>query len=142
MNDLDGNPVKLSDFRGQVVLLNFWATGAATAGPSSLCSRHAYERNQKEGFVVLAINIQENKERVSELAHEMGLTFPVLLDRRGERDGQLSRPRAADQLSCRPRGHHPGKTHRAGNRIMLDEYLAQAGIQVGLKWNNKQAGPR
>lgn len=84
LTGLEGDKIRLSDLRGQVVLLNFWATWCGHCRAEFPVLQAFYKRHQNEGFVVLAINIQENKERVAELVNDMGLTFPVLLDRRGE----------------------------------------------------------
>jgi thiol-disulfide isomerase/thioredoxin len=82
--DLEGNKVKLSDLHGQMVLLNFWATWCGYCRAEFPLLQAFHERHQDEGFVVLAINIQENKDRVAALVSEMGLTLPVLLDWRGD----------------------------------------------------------
>ena len=67
-----------------MVLLNFWATWCGYCRAEFPVLQAFHERHQKDGFVVLAVNIQENKDRVNALIDEMDLTPPVLLDRRGE----------------------------------------------------------
>lgn len=79
---LDGQAASLSDYAGQVVLVNFWATWC----PSCLSEMPAYEQvyqaHQPE-LVVLAINSQESLADVQQYAAGLGLSFPVLLDTQG-----------------------------------------------------------
>lgn len=75
----------LADYRGQVVLINFWATWC----PSCLTELPAYEQLYQQqgqgaaGFVILAVNFQEGPGQVEQYVTRLGLTFPVLLDRDG-----------------------------------------------------------
>ena len=80
LETMAGEIVKLIDYRGQVVLINFWATWCSYCRTEFPEIQDAYESNQEKGFVVLAINVQDRKESVQAYAQELGLTFPVLLD--------------------------------------------------------------
>lgn len=76
---IEGGDVKLSDFRGEVVLVNFWATwcGPCRVEMPALQSRfEAYDGD----LVILAVDNDEPLERVSAFVDELGLTFTVLLD--------------------------------------------------------------
>jgi peroxiredoxin len=84
--DPDGNIVTLSQYRGQPVMVNFWATWCKPCALEMPMFISAYEKNQDKGFVVLAVNVQETPEQVSEYVAENGLALPVVLDR----DGQIS----------------------------------------------------
>ncbi len=77
---LDGQMVDLGDYRGQVVLLNFWATwcGPCRGEVPELVA--AFERYKGRGFTVLAVNLGETEERVRAFADRYGMDFPVLLD--------------------------------------------------------------
>ena len=83
LSDLQGRPVRLEDYRGRVVLLNFWATWC---GP---CRDEfpAMERLSKDlgtrGLTVLALNYEEDSAAVSGFVRSYRVTFPVLLDREG-----------------------------------------------------------
>ena len=81
--DGEGNPVKLSDFRGKPVVINFWATWCG------YCMKEmpTFEKlaAEFEGEVVfMMINVtdgyQETKEKAMELIEEKGYTFPVYYD--------------------------------------------------------------
>lgn len=75
--DLNGERVSLSDLRGQVVLLNFWATWC---GPCREEMPTIQERYNDGGFAVLAIDFDESKEKVQGYMDELGIDLPVLLD--------------------------------------------------------------
>ncbi len=75
-----GASVALSDFRGKVVLLNFWATWCEPCKAEMPEIEAAYHEYKDEGFVVLGINFGEDKDAASSFAHHGKLSFPVLLD--------------------------------------------------------------
>jgi peroxiredoxin len=78
--DLDGKSQSLSQYRGKVVLVNFWATWCkpCTTEPAMQAT---YEKLREKGFVVLAINELEDDAKVREHIKQHGHTFPVLMDR-------------------------------------------------------------
>jgi cytochrome c biogenesis protein CcmG/thiol:disulfide interchange protein DsbE len=79
----DGETVALSDLRGQVVLINFWATWCGPCRAEMPAIQHVYDEYANQGFTVLAINIQEGEGQVAPFVDQFELTFPVLLDRDG-----------------------------------------------------------
>jgi len=80
LETVEGPSVSLSDYRGQVVLLNFWATWCEPCKKEMPEIQAAYEAYKDEGFTVLAVNFGEKKEAAEALVKAMGLTFPVVLD--------------------------------------------------------------
>lgn len=95
LNDLEGRPVSLADYKGKVVLLNFWATWCEPCKKEMPEIQAAYEKRKEEGFVVLAVNFGENPDPTASFVHHGRLTFPVLLDRRAdvaERYGVINLP--------------------------------------------------
>ena len=79
--DLDGNTHTLSDFRGQPVIINFWATWCAPCRIEMPELQAAFERYEDDGLVILALDNDESPDAVRSFFYdEMDLTFTPLLD--------------------------------------------------------------
>ena len=71
---LDGQKVKLSDFRGKAVLLNFWATWCPPCKIEMPWFVELQKQYGKDGLVVLGVALDDSEpQKISEFAHEMGL---------------------------------------------------------------------
>ena len=81
--DPDGNTIRLEDFRGKVVFLNFWATWCIPCRLEMPAMERLHGEFKGRGFVVLAVNVQEGAGPVRAFVRELNLTFPVVLDPKG-----------------------------------------------------------
>jgi peroxiredoxin len=79
-----GGTLRLSDLRGKPILVNFWATWCAPCRQEIPEIVRAYNARRGEGLEVVAVNLQENDGVVREFAQERGMTFPIVIDRRGQ----------------------------------------------------------
>ena len=86
LNDLRGREHRLSDLRGRVVVLNFWATWCPPCIAEMPAIQRMYDALRREGLEVLAVNAGEGAEDIRRFLREFDppLTFPILLDRDGE----------------------------------------------------------
>ncbi len=80
LRDLEGNEVRLSDYRGKTVLLTFWATWCGPCRLEMPAFEERYLELKDDGFTVLGLNYDEPVEDVSGFRDELGLSFPLLLD--------------------------------------------------------------
>jgi peroxiredoxin len=70
----------LDELRGQVVLVNFWATWCKPCEDEMPAMERLYQAMRPRGFELVAISVDEQPELVGPFARRMGLSFPILLD--------------------------------------------------------------
>jgi peroxiredoxin len=80
--DLAGEQVSLSRFRGQYVLLGFWASWCPSCREEMPSLEQFYREFGGPDLVLLNVNIGESREKVAAFAGKRDLTFPLLLDTR------------------------------------------------------------
>lgn len=90
LTTLAGEQVNLSDYAGQVVMVNMWATWCPPCKAELPTIDAYYQEHSADGFVVLAVNSQEAQGTVDAFISASGFTFPVLLDSRGDVMGQYN----------------------------------------------------
>nr|WP_295775353.1 TlpA disulfide reductase family protein [Rhodoferax sp.] len=80
LRTVGGPNLRLQEQRGQVVLVNFWATWCGPCRQEMPQLNKLYDKYRAAGFVLLGINVDDNSQHASDVAQKMGLRFPVLLD--------------------------------------------------------------
>lgn len=83
LQTLKGKSVKLSDFRGKNVIVNFWATWCPPCRVEAPELEKYYKANKNNDFTILAVDLtgtEKNPSDVKGFVDDHGLTFPVLLD--------------------------------------------------------------
>lgn len=75
-----GENLKLSEFRGDVVMINFWASWCAPCRKEMPLLEDLYKKYNDLGFELLAVNVEEDSSQADKLLDDVHVTFPVLFD--------------------------------------------------------------
>jgi len=75
-----GENLRLSEYRGDVVMINFWATWCGPCRQEMPLLDDLYGRYQRVGFNLLGVNIDDDSRRAMQMVQELGVKFPVLFD--------------------------------------------------------------
>ena len=76
----DGRTVSLGQLRGQVVMINFWATWCGPCRQEMPLLDALYQRYSKLGFTLLGVNVEENSSGADAYLKETPVSFPILFD--------------------------------------------------------------
>ncbi|MBI4214001.1 MAG: redoxin domain-containing protein [Chloroflexi bacterium] len=79
----DGTPVRLAEYRGKTVLLNFWASWCVPCREEMPELEAVYRSQQARDLVVIGINSGEPASVALAFARDLGITFPIALDQDG-----------------------------------------------------------
>ena len=84
LSDLDGKKVSVSDYKGNPLIINFWATWCIPCIQEMPDLEKLYKERKKDGLELLMINAKESTEVVKKYIEEGGYSFRVLLDENGD----------------------------------------------------------
>jgi peroxiredoxin len=79
LRDVAGNEVRLADYRGQVIVLDFWATWCAPCRVAIPDLVELYERYRDRGLVVLGVSVDDPATRLEPFMRELHMSYPVLI---------------------------------------------------------------
>jgi len=77
---LDGTKISLSQYKGKVVFLNFWATWCGPCRSEMPSMEAVYQSLKDKGLEILAVNLGDSKNEVSTFMNQNKLNFPAVLD--------------------------------------------------------------
>ncbi|KMY46293.1 hypothetical protein AC622_02010 [Bacillus sp. FJAT-27916] len=86
LTTIDGELIKLSDYKGKKVILNFWATWCPPCKAEMPHMQNFYEEHQEDGVEIIAVNltnIDHGKEGIKKFIQDYELTFAIPLDEEG-----------------------------------------------------------
>ena len=76
----DGSNIKLSELRGQVVMVNFWASWCGPCRQEMPLLEQLYQRYQPMGFTLLGVNVEEDSSAADKVLKDIPVSFPILYD--------------------------------------------------------------
>ena len=82
--NLEGGKVGLKDFRGKLVMLNFWASWCVPCREEMPAMERLYQKFKQEGFVILGVNLKDDKKSARSFVKELQIRFPIAFDPDGE----------------------------------------------------------
>ncbi|MGH2581636.1 MAG: peroxiredoxin family protein, partial [Anaerolineales bacterium] len=124
LETLAGDQVTLSGLRGQVVLVNLWASWCGPCRAEMPAIQQIYEQYRDRGFTVLGVNLtnQDSRAAAQAFVDEFGLTFPILLDT----DGSVA---AAYRLRSLPSSYFIDR-NGVIQKVVLGGPMAEALVQT------------
>jgi peroxiredoxin len=78
--DMDGAVYRLSDYRGRVVIVNFWATWCPPCREEMPSMQRAWEQLRAEGILMFGINVGEDEDTIFQFTANYPVDFPLLMD--------------------------------------------------------------
>ncbi len=125
LRSVGGANLRLAEQRGQVVLVNFWATWCGPCRQEMPHLSRLYDRYRSAGFVLLGVNVDDDPRAAVELATKLGVQFPVLLDtdKRVSRSYDMSAMPATLLIDRDGRVRHIHRGYRDGVERTYEEQL-------------------
>ena len=80
LRTMGGPNMRLQEQRGQVVMVNFWATWCGPCRQEMPHLNRLYEKYRASGFVLMGVNVDDDARNAADVAAKLGVKFPVLLD--------------------------------------------------------------
>lgn len=80
LKDASGNNMRLSELRGNVILINFWASWCGPCRQEMPLLDELYTQYKPLGFTILGVNVEEDSSQARDMLKKIPVTFPVLFD--------------------------------------------------------------
>ncbi len=80
LHSLSGENLRLQEFRGKVVLINFWASWCGPCRQEMPILDRIHKRYEPAGFTVLGVNVESEQDKARKIADRLGVSFPLLFD--------------------------------------------------------------
>lgn len=126
---IDGSLVRLSDLRGKVVWINFWATWCQPCRKELPDIQKLYDELRADGLEVLTLNWKDPADEARAYFDDAGLTLPMLLDHRGSVYDQYRLQGLPDSFFIDPEGNLAALYFGYLTETKMRERLKTAGIE-------------
>ena len=84
LKSYSGENLRLSEYRGEVVMINFWASWCGPCRQEMPLLDEMYQQYQPLGFTILGVNVEEDSSKAKQLLADIPVNFPVLFDNSSE----------------------------------------------------------
>jgi thiol-disulfide isomerase/thioredoxin len=81
---VDGRPLKLADYRGKVIVVNFWASWCAPCRAEAPTLEKVQEETKASGVQFVGVNVKDDRENAQAFARTFKITYPSLYDQPGQ----------------------------------------------------------
>ncbi|MEK8032194.1 redoxin family protein [Ideonella sp. DXS29W] len=125
LKTLEGPNLRLQEQRGKVVLLNFWATWCGPCREEMPQLNKLFEKYRPLGFTLLGVNIDEDPRNAANVATQLGVKFPVLLDtdKRISKLYQLSTMPSTVMIDRDGRVRYVNRGYKSGTELEYDQQI-------------------
>ena len=127
LENRQGQPVTLSQFQGDVVMINFWASWCKPCREEMPLLDKLYRRYKPMGFTLLGVNVEQNPSAARKLLQEIPVSFPILFDKNktvSELYNLVAMPSSVFiDRQGRLRGVHHG--YKSGDEVAYDRKIKQ-----------------
>ena len=128
LRDIDGKSFTLSELKGKVVVLSFWATWCGPCKEEMPHLQKLYTQHAEEGLVIVSISADDARtaSRVKPFIKSKGFTFPVLLDRESSVTGVYNPGKTLPWTVVIGRDFEVADTHAGydpGDEVVLGELI-------------------
>jgi peroxiredoxin len=124
LKSASGENLRLSDLRGEVVMINFWASWCGPCRQEMPLLDELYTRYKPLGFTILGVNVEEDSGKARELLENLPVTFPVVFDNQSK-VSKLYEVVAMPSTVLVDRGGNLRYVHRGYKPGYEQEYQAQ-----------------
>jgi peroxiredoxin len=124
LKSLKGPNLKLSEFRGDVVMINFWATWCGPCRQEMPILNDLYLKYRDLGFTLLGVNVEEDSSKAQNMVRELKVVFPVLFDTQNE-VSEMYKVEAMPSTILVDRHGNMRYLHRGYTPGTEDEYVRQ-----------------
>jgi peroxiredoxin len=80
LKSADGENIRLSEYRGQVVLINFWASWCGPCRQEMPHLESIYRKYEPLGFTVFGVNVEQDRHKADKVLRDIPVSFPILFD--------------------------------------------------------------
>ncbi|MCB0114605.1 MAG: TlpA family protein disulfide reductase [Caldilineaceae bacterium] len=118
--------VQLSDFRGEVVVVNFWASWCPPCRDEAPILEQTWRKYKEQGVVFLGVDIWDTEQDARAYMEEFGITFPNLIDERGRIAVEYGLTGVPETYFVTPDGMISRRVIGAINRTTLEQNIEEA----------------